>query len=1270
MTQTSSTASTSRSSSTTTSNGIADLAPVISPEPFGKCHSTSKSLVIQHKKKMTKKKVFNDRWICDICRIAAFDEFDEACRHEESCGKAEMTKPQVGPEANSNIEASNVGTKDKNHPNKETRINNDGDDALVTKSNEVAEVVDFEDTPILPKKLEYLNSNKRSAPDANGNVNDGCEFVNCEICSPSKDNDNDKNTRTANIKAKRQAMPRHTNSKTHPLKSKKQEQSPEVQIIATRMNSHKPKVPTAPLFLQSKNVTNTKTVSSTTSKRTKKKNPKTPRTIAFASIFQKNTKATKAINPFNESKSTDSDLDNGNDNPSPPSISSEEKKAILAEHRMAEFASNRRKQQQEEKERQKKREENRRLNYEAKQQEKEEVRIERQQQQTQKQRQRPPQGTSFFQTDKSTPKIKDNSGNRLESPLDLAETPEVRLIPKAENNVRRNKKAKMRNDNGLDVGKYPPRFPNPSFVAAADADVDEGEKGRSAGALLSCRGKHYESFATSRYQESVDSVALPDLPLYHHETVVNVDNPIDDIHMENGDFVYKCFSSVLHPCIPSIDVDAEVSPNLNQLWSDKYSMKSIPQDVYGHSNREVAEDLVGFINNWKGHRQQIYEVRAERAAKLRGSKKKKAKKRSRTYVSDDGDFLSDDEDSGLRSVYLLTGKTGSGKTSMVHAAAHHCHCALIEINTTAERGGKALKKEIEECTQSLSNLALLKRETTSLGGILKEDENEESSGSSLAVILIDEGTSNDLITMFSIHKCIFHFSHSKNTPPTIVDLMFESNGDTGFWQSLANLAKKSKCPIILTASSLPLQIDKSSNIQYEHSMLVRPTPFECVSKITQIKRAEEMQWDSKNRDEIKPVLAAMSKYCGCDLRRIMNEMQLFALGKSQSSGTARILHKPQLKSGNIVNIQYPQVCSVSPRTVPSGSYSLVAIKGKHFNEDGEVEVIVGSQVAPSRLVEKDTILAMIPPCQIPRNVDALGHIKNTIYEESLCTRYASIKVSVKRSNGMVLASDIAIGICQTDDGSIPLQTFVEYSFPDEGDFEIDHDEEEHATKDETEALAMLQEAEDKYSIKTTDSTASSNSAFVSCSPMSTQSDYSLDQMVELSNSLESMSDMIFFKDVCGNLALPSISGALRDSGTGLNDAVSSVCGWEDPSLCRGASNAYLTTPTSRRDRWLLSQECNFSKEYKFHLDSSNTTTEEEDNDDDAMFSFKSNEEETYFPFPSFTQSFILPSQLAEAKRYDTLMTASAHAGLLDYDIDVNRGNASHVIAPLMSHTRL
>ena len=30
------------------------------------------------------------RWICDVCQVASFDDYDEACRHEEECAKQQL----------------------------------------------------------------------------------------------------------------------------------------------------------------------------------------------------------------------------------------------------------------------------------------------------------------------------------------------------------------------------------------------------------------------------------------------------------------------------------------------------------------------------------------------------------------------------------------------------------------------------------------------------------------------------------------------------------------------------------------------------------------------------------------------------------------------------------------------------------------------------------------------------------------------------------------------------------------------------------------------------------------------------------------------------------------------------------------------------------------------------------------------------------------------------------------------------------------------------
>jgi hypothetical protein len=177
----------------------------------------------------------------------------------------------------------------------------------------------------------------------------------------------------------------------------------------------------------------------------------------------------------------------------------------------------------------------------------------------------------------------------------------------------------------------------------------------------------------------------------------------------------------------------------NLLWSDKYTMKTLPHDIYGEENKQIAQNLIDFIQEWKGHRQRMYQARAEAREKA----KRKGKKRPKTfeYFSED-DIWSDQEDGGLCNLFVLTGEVGSGKTSLVHAAAKNCQCPLIEINSTLERGGKALKRAIEESTQSESSLALLKHSNSLDGfGILDEGDNDEEGiqNSSLAIILIDEG---------------------------------------------------------------------------------------------------------------------------------------------------------------------------------------------------------------------------------------------------------------------------------------------------------------------------------------------------------------------------------------------------------------------------------------------------------------------------------------------------------------------------------------------------
>ena len=637
-----------------------------------------------------------------------------------------------------------------------------------------------------------------------------CHFENCEIC----DLHDDSSTCTSYKKTQQQMKNVNVNANVN-LKGKRKSPrsskakgagsgtgSPEIQIIET--NSKKIKkaktskassnAPTAPLFLKKKtDATGTSALKASTTetaiatatiaatamapsmKQDQKKkakrstgkenmqsttstattdNPKTPRTIAFAAIFKKEEKLSDELSIITTTSTlTATATVTGF---SPPAMTEQERKAVLAEHRAAEFASKRRAKQQEERERQAKREENRRIHYESKQKKKEEDKL-KLLKESQKQNQKQVKVASIFQSQSqaqatvslSTASKKrriNSSRGTLASPVDLTESsPTLVMMPTSTKStktiskpfpIKQPKQKKYAKENNWK--SYPPRFPNPSHLLQKQVHLGDNLSSTPVTESSINVNSYNYLVSTSRYQQAVDSMSQPNLPLYEYPGIGGNDN--------ESDFLFRSFSSIIHPCVSTV----EQHVTSQQLWSDKYTMQSVPHDVYGQNNKEVAEDLINFINDWKGDRQQICEARAEKARKLQGRKKKRVKKKkAKRYESDDDDFLSDDEDGDLRNVYLLTGVTGSGKTSLVRATAKHCNCILIEINTTMERGGRALKKEIEECTQSLSNLA--SRNKYDL------ETDDESSDPSLALILIDEGK---LRSNFQIDSNLFSKARS------------------------------------------------------------------------------------------------------------------------------------------------------------------------------------------------------------------------------------------------------------------------------------------------------------------------------------------------------------------------------------------------------------------------------------------------------------------------------------------------------------------------------
>ena len=292
--------------------------------------------------------------------------------------------------------------------------------------------------------------------------------------------------------------------------------------------------------------------------------------------------------------------------------------------------------------------------------------------------------------------------------------------------------------------KYIPaiRFPCPSHVVT----VIEAEPAQETAQLASHLSK------TPKFQYLKATLA---------SSILDVDNQracpmsflkeCDDIIRPQSDSTFNVLSSIFSP--RANDGHFKVD---NQLWSEKYTMSMIPHDVLGDENKQEAKKFIEFVEEWKARRNKSMKAMSEQAKRKQGQKKKKKS----GYDSDDS-FI---DDSKLENIFLITGPSAAGKTRLVHAVAEQCNCVVLEINSTEQRGGPALKRAVQESTQCHSSVAILKQSRKKLftvhsavndgdsgseaeGSAASEfyydesdDEEESTEGKrSLTIILIDEG---------------------------------------------------------------------------------------------------------------------------------------------------------------------------------------------------------------------------------------------------------------------------------------------------------------------------------------------------------------------------------------------------------------------------------------------------------------------------------------------------------------------------------------------------
>lgn len=504
------------------------------------------------------------------------------------------------------------------------------------------------------------------------------------------------------------------------------------------------------------------------------------------------------------------------------------------------------------------------------------------------------------------------------------------------------------------------RFPNPSHIIPRQSSPTELELDYSRGPsdwlsreqiqeskLNQCGARMSHDTAI----KTVTKIQLLSSPVNAHDQEFECGFPLV-IHRH----LHELFAQAFHVIVPA----PEVSSMSSQIDIDMFRIHKLPFDI-GPTRWKLCQSIIEWVNEWKSVRQRCLDyMYAKQQARLRQQSNKPTRKT--TYKNDNDDLWedSDQEESALPAICLLTGPVGCGKSDLVHAVAKHCHTNLIELSTADKRSAASLRTAIGEATQSLANFSeQSKPSSTALleGHFFKMKEASKTeiktvTGelTSLTAVLIDE-----------------------------VDNLYEQ--DSGFWPGLLELSKLSKCPIFLTANSFPSPL-RTTNVL--HICIPKPTADECANRI--IARIEKMPGRFELKEGAMLHLRQAASLCRCDLRKLAHELHSFV----PAVHACKLQEPPQylLATGEDAKPSI-QLHSVQPHSVQSGAQSLVTITGANFLQWGtnldalgyRVQVSMGGQMSPqARIIDDKTILAVCPPYHIGTNAIAYCPIRVAQWE--------------------------------------------------------------------------------------------------------------------------------------------------------------------------------------------------------------------------------------------------------------------------------------------------